>query len=292
MVDLSSLLGDEDLRRRYGTPTLDRAWDYVRRGNVLSCTHDLDSDGDLDVRGTVAGSTSAPYTVSLSVGADGDGAWVFGRCSCPVGEGCKHALAVLITVRDEQARTSPQSERRWERQLSSLLDELDDRAAKTQERTDQPLALQVELKPPARSTAYRGWSRDVTSPRGTLRMRPMRRGARDNWVRSGISWSDVPYLDRNGAHPPEQVVALNDLLSGHRTGDAAALLRRRRQRGAGVLRARRGVAGPARRRGRDAAAARDRAVLGGARRPGHPAARRQRRARARRPAAARGPAGR
>ena len=68
MVDLSSLLGDEDLRRRYGTPTLDRAWDYVRRGNVLSVEHDLDSDGDLDIRGTVAGSTSAPYVVTLSVG--------------------------------------------------------------------------------------------------------------------------------------------------------------------------------------------------------------------------------
>jgi len=49
MVDLSSLLSDEDLRRRYGTPTLDRAWDYVRRGHVLSCTHDLDGDGDLDI---------------------------------------------------------------------------------------------------------------------------------------------------------------------------------------------------------------------------------------------------
>ena len=68
MVDLSSLLTDEDLRRRYGTPTLDRAWDYVRRGQVLSCVHDLDSDGDLDIRGTVAGSTSAPYAVNLSVG--------------------------------------------------------------------------------------------------------------------------------------------------------------------------------------------------------------------------------
>ena len=45
MVDLSSLLSDEDLRRRYGTPTLDRAWDYVRRGKVLSCAHELDSDG-------------------------------------------------------------------------------------------------------------------------------------------------------------------------------------------------------------------------------------------------------
>ncbi len=217
MVDLSSLLGDEDLRRRYGTPTLDRAWDYVRRGHVLSVEHDLDSDGDLDIRGTVSGSTSAPYVVTLSVGVDGEGVWVFGRCSCPVSEGCKHAVAVLITVRDDQARTSPGPARRWERQLSSLLDELDDRATRAQGRTETPLALQVDLKPPARQTGFRGWSKELPSARGALRMRPMRRGARDNWVRTGIDWTGVPYLDRNGVHPQAQVLALNDLLSGHRT---------------------------------------------------------------------------
>ncbi len=214
MVDLSSLLPDEDLRRRYGTPTLDRAWDYVRRGRVLSCVHELDSDGDLDIRGTVAGSTSAPYAVSLTVGSDGQGVWVFGRCSCPVREGCKHTLALLITVRDEQARSGPDAGRRWERQLSSLLDELDDRASAAP-RKDRPLALQVELRAPSRSAGYRGWSQQVSPARGTLRVRPLQRGARDNWVRTGIAWADVPSLDRRG-HPAAQVAALHDLLGAYR----------------------------------------------------------------------------
>src|ERR1700710_1432849 len=124
MVDLSSLLSDEDLRRRYGTPTLDRAWDYLRRGKVLTCQHELDSDGDLDIRGTVSGSRSAPYAVHLSVGTESEGAWVFGRCTCPVSEGCKHALALLLTVREEHREQTPDHGRRWERQLASLLDEL------------------------------------------------------------------------------------------------------------------------------------------------------------------------
>src|SRR4051812_33278402 len=204
MVDLSSLLADEDLRRRYGTPTLDRAWDYVRRGQVLAVSHEIDTDGDLDIRGSVAGSTAAPYSVNLSVGVDGQGVWVFGRCSCPVGEGCKHAVALLLTVRDEQQRESAGGVRRWERQLASLLDELDDRAERTARRGGPPPALQVELKPPTRATGFRGWSRTPLSSappaRGTLRMRPMRRGARDNWVRTGITWSEVPYLDRHGSH--------------------------------------------------------------------------------------------
>ncbi len=216
MVDLSSLLADEDLRRRYGTPTLDRAWDYLRRGNVLSCVHELDGDGDLDIRGTVSGSRSAPYTVHLSVGLDGEGVWVLGRCSCPVGDGCKHAVALLLTVRDEQAREAPAGggpARRWERQLSSLLDELDEGAERAAEAPGHPLALQVDLRAPSRG--YRGWTSSATPARGTLRLRPLRRGARDNWVRTGVSWSEVPYLDRRG-HPPEQVLALNDLLSAHR----------------------------------------------------------------------------
>lgn len=214
MVDLASLLSDEDLRRRYGTPTLDRAWDYVRRGKVLSCVHELDGDGDLDIRGSVSGSTPAPYVVHLSVGTESEGAWVFGRCTCPVHDGCKHILALLITVREEHRRHTPEHGRRWERQLASLLDEFDDHAEQFTTRVDKPLALQVDLKVPNRSTGYQGWSQ-AGPRRGTLRMRPLQRGARDKWVRSGISWTEVPYLDRRG-HPPAQVAVLNDLLSAHR----------------------------------------------------------------------------
>src|SRR3954464_5590414 len=154
MVDLPSLLNDEDLRRRYGTPTLDRAWDYVRRGRVLSCTNEVDADGDLDIRGTVAGSLGTPYVVHLSVAENGDTPWVSGRCSCPVGEGCKHAVALLITVRDEHVRQAPSHARRWERQLSALLDERDE-PARNADRPAKPLALLVDLKAPTRT---RTWS--------------------------------------------------------------------------------------------------------------------------------------
>jgi len=207
MVDLSSLLPDEDLRRRYGTPTLDRARDYVRRGKVLSCTHRLDSDGDLDISGSVSGSTSAPYAVQVSVGFDGDGVWVFGRCSCPVREGCKHCLAALLTVREEHRLNAPDHARRWERQLGSLLDELDERAERAARPAGKPLALQVDLKTAGRSSSYRSWAPQVASGRGTLRLRPLQRGTRDNWVRTGVSWTDVPYLDRRG-HPGAQVAVL------------------------------------------------------------------------------------
>ncbi|MGA8211442.1 MAG: DEAD/DEAH box helicase [Nocardioidaceae bacterium] len=221
MVDLSALLPEEELRTRFGSPTVERGIDYVRRGHVLSCRDELDADDDLDIEGTVAGSTSAPYSVRVSVGVDGSGLWVASRCSCPVREGCKHAVAVLLTVRARHASSAPDPGRRWQRQLSSLLDELEDDADGARTGVPLPLALQVDLKPPGgapgRGGGYRGWTSGSTGPaaRGTLRTRPLREGKRGTWVRTGISWSDVPYLDRRGHHP-EQVAALNDLVSAHR----------------------------------------------------------------------------
>ena len=218
MVDLSLLLTEEDLRRRFGSATLERAVDYVRRGNVLACSHQIDSDGDLDVRGSVEGSAGVVYTVHVSAGLSGDGVWVYGRCSCPVAEGCKHAVALLLTVRAQQERENaargPEAGRRWERQLSSVLDELDDthRTASAV----KPLGLQVEVNQRTSGAGYRAWAEPVTARRGTLRIRPLQRGARDNWVRSGVSWQQVPHLDPRRGYDPDQVAALSELLAAHR----------------------------------------------------------------------------
>ncbi|MGN6575699.1 MAG: SNF2-related protein, partial [Nocardioides sp.] len=215
MVDLSLVLEDADLRRRYGSVTLERAWDYVRTGQVLSVDHEVDGEGDLDIRGTVAGSTSAPYSTFVSVGQGERGLWVYSRCSCPVGEACKHALALLITVRAEQEVSSyAGGNRRWERQLTSVLDELDDREEPGSAR--KPLALQVELARPAASRGYRGWSDPSAPVRGPLRVRPLQRGARDNWVKTGVSWQEVPYLGTRRNVSAEQVEVLAELLASYR----------------------------------------------------------------------------
>ena len=216
MVDLSLLLEDADLRRRYGSATFERARDYVQRGHVLTCSHTVDGDGDLDVRGTVEGSLGAAYGVNVSVGLSGDGVWVFSRCSCPVADGCKHAVALLLVVRAQQEQVNAESgagSRRWERQLASVLDELDDRVGRSGDR--KPLALQVDLN--RRSTArggYRSWAEDTTPRRGSLRLRPLQRGARDNWIRSGVSWQEVPYLSHRG-FAPDQTAVLSEMLAAY-----------------------------------------------------------------------------
>jgi superfamily II DNA or RNA helicase len=220
VVDLSRGLEDEDVRRRYGSATFERAQDYVRRGMVLGFSHGLDGDGDLEIRGNVAGSTSAPYVVSVSVGLDGGGVWVYSRCSCPVAEGCKHAVALLLTVRAQQEQENLSNgdpgSRRWERQLASVLDELDDVAGRAGSSTTKPLALQVELHRRHAKAGYRSWAVHATPPRGALRIRPLQRGARDNWVRSGVSWQDVPHLDSRRSFDQAQVAVLNEMLTAYR----------------------------------------------------------------------------
>ncbi len=217
MVDLTLLLDEPQLRLRFGSATYERAVDYVRRRKVLSCSHQVDDDGDLDIRGNVEGATGEVYACNVSVGRSGREVWTYGRCSCPVGEGCKHTVALLLTVRQKQAEEHGEgaASRRWQRQLSSVLDELD----AVPETVDQlkPLALQVEVNQRSSSTGYRGWSEDAGPRRGTLRIRPLQRGARDNWVRSGISWQDVQYLDpRRRRFPPAQAALLGELLAAHR----------------------------------------------------------------------------
>ncbi len=212
-MDLTLLLDDADLRLRFGSATFDRAADYVRRGKVLACLHEPDEDGDLDVRGSVEGSGGEVYNTTVSVGHS-DRVWVYARCTCPVREGCKHALALLLTVRarqEEEHAGGPA--RHWERRLASVLDELD--AVPDRPRDLTPLALQVELNRRA-STGYR-WEQPSAPRRGTLRIRPVRRGARDNWVRTGISWTDVQHAvpGRRG-FPPEQVGLLAEMLAAYR----------------------------------------------------------------------------
>ncbi|QNN52416.1 DEAD/DEAH box helicase [Nocardioides mesophilus] len=214
MLDLTVLLDDAELRRRFGAVTLERAQTYLRQGLVLQVSHEVDGEGDLDVRGSVAGSGSVPYQTYVAVGQAERGLWVYGRCSCPVGESCKHALALLLAVRAEQETTAYAGGRRWERQLGHVLDELDRRSTEEQD-AHRPLALQVELKL-STSAARHAWDGESGARRGSLRVRPLQRGARDNWVRSGVSWQDVPYLSTRRNAPPAQAAVLGEMLATYR----------------------------------------------------------------------------
>ncbi len=218
-MDLTVLLTDEDLRRRFGSPTYERASGYVHSGRVIVCRHEIDDDGDLMVHGQVRGSRGIGYDSFVSVGLDGDGVWFASRCDCPMQHDCKHVLALVMTVRAAQKRDHEthghSAGHHWERKLTSVLDELDEAADRTGERTrPTPLALQVTLS--RRSVRAHAWEASTTtSSRGTLQIRPLQRGARDNWIKSGVSFQDLSRMRHDHSLDPAQLAVLNELVAVH-----------------------------------------------------------------------------
>lgn len=79
---------DDDLIDMFGDRTYERGLDYYHGGNV---SDPLKLGGVLYAE--VWGNADAPYRTSVTI----EGAEVFSDCSCPVGDMCKHGVAVLLT---------------------------------------------------------------------------------------------------------------------------------------------------------------------------------------------------
>ncbi|MFT4010313.1 MAG: DEAD/DEAH box helicase [Nocardioidaceae bacterium] len=173
MRDTLALLDDGALRRGCGPGTLTRAYGYVGSGRLTDIETEAIDHEEGTARAGVRGSQGRAYVVTVGVGQLDGRAWWSGDCSCPVGVNCKHAVALLITVRDETA--TAHDDQAWQRDLDSLLDEFDRR----EPAAAKPLGLQFELQRSALSSRH-------------LTVRPVRPGARaGTWVKSGVDWQTV-----------------------------------------------------------------------------------------------------
>ena len=180
-------LTNRDLDEVCGTVTVARGLAYARQGRVAE--HEVSDDGS-DATGWVAGSAGQTYLTHVSlhpvetptVGRLRVRRWR-SDCTCPVAGDCKHAVAVVATVRERQpvrdslAGREPAPQPTWERALGGLLDEADAGPDRT------PVGLLIE---PA--TRGQGRSRGDDSPHEQLRVRPVVPGARGGWIRTGVSW--------------------------------------------------------------------------------------------------------
>jgi superfamily II DNA or RNA helicase len=208
VIDLLDRLTDADLRRRFGGPTVDRALGYARGHHVIEVHESTDGQDDWIVRARVAGGRPTPYDVVVDLGPSRDGVWVSGRCTCPMVADCKHVVAVVLHLREgDGAPRRP----RWEWSLDHVLDELEGQGAGAGGET--PLGLLVDLaKPVVRGYREHG---SGSGSRGSLRIRPVRPGARDNWVRTHVSWLDLPGLRARGFRA-DHVALLEELQAGYR----------------------------------------------------------------------------
>lgn len=213
-MGIFDLFDDEELARSFGSIVVERGREYFVRGRVLNLDVNDANPRITLVRGSVLGSAGWPYSTTVTLAEDPSGTWMDAHCTCPVGRMCKHAAAVMLAAGRERA--GEDRARDWERRLTLVLDELDE-AAQATAAPKNPLALQVEL-----TSGRTQWRAGHPAARGALRLRPVRRGARNNWVRQGASWNDVPYLDRRADADPTQTAVLAEILSAHRAANRQA----------------------------------------------------------------------
>lgn len=215
-------LTDEFLEEHFAPETLERARAYVDRLEGPPRISQL-SPGAVTATADVRGSRPSAYHVQFHAEVAGDpggrrsSGWVFSLCSCPVGTLCKHGAAVAFTVRQGfvgVGRSAP-----WERRLGTLVDEL---ATQADPRVEpRPVALQLSRD---QGHGYR----HRHGPQ--IGLRPLRRGTKQRWVKTGADWSDVPgaVLSRTVVREQaEALAALHAALQAHRgyyhTGAAPSL---------------------------------------------------------------------
>ncbi|MEP7763568.1 SNF2-related protein [Sanguibacter sp. 25GB23B1] len=233
-----------DVTRLVGRVTAERGEEYVRRGHVLSVARNADGTR---IVAQIAGSTTKQYVASVEMSGAGDGAIPrYGRCTCPVRLDCKHVAALLLAFLERQevaaqSVAAPVEVARpaWETALAPVLGDVVhppalDRAPgagrDTSSRSTHEIALQLELLPdalPERSYYGRGGAdapdEEDAPPR--LGMRPVVRGARGRWIRSGLTWADLRFVGayRHGEYRREHVEVLRSLYGVSSGAMSAAL---------------------------------------------------------------------
>lgn len=211
MTPTISLLTDAELRRAFDHGAISRGKVYAHAGRVIVRSVEPDGSGaSAVVRG--AGSQFYSTTVQISETRAG-GTSIRAACDCPVGFACKHAVAVIVAVRgsieasDEEPEQAlpalPQDS--WRQRLQAQPSEPQWRSAltplttSTSVRPQTDWALRFDLAP----AYYQG--------EALLSARPMKRGAKGKWIKTGATWSDVEALTRGFAGGSPQIDALAEL---------------------------------------------------------------------------------
>ena len=201
LQELLPKLTDPIIRRSFGDETWRRGATYARQGRVSEVSY---SRSTQQLGALVTGSAGRRYE-TVAEFDDADGVW-WGECSCPVGEDCKHAAAVLVAVRDalgERTAAVPPAPA-WEGALAGLVESPPSSAGG---RT--PVGLQFDLEAAGRSAA---------GVPASVRLRPVVPGAKGRWVRTGVSWRNLQH-DYYSKRDPVHSAALRALYRVHQAAD-------------------------------------------------------------------------
>lgn len=208
MVDVPGLI------RAVGPATIARATTYARGGHVLSLDWDAEA-GELAAQ--VQGSEDEPYECVARIRrVSGRDVYAGGRCTCPVGNDCKHVLAALLMANEQTVRArmgiavqepalppSAPTQPAWRAALAEIL------APSTAVRPSRetPLGLQFELRDLDREArkrfggAYARHRREGTK----LGIRPVSfNPGTGRWGRGALSWQTFSRRDHHAEYKPAQ----------------------------------------------------------------------------------------
>ncbi|WP_366782245.1 DEAD/DEAH box helicase [Williamsia sp.] len=188
----------DNLGRFFDSGTLARARVYANRGMVVRSEYD--TSGRV-LTGTCRGNGTRPYAVRVEF-TDGAAGWEIDwtSCTCPVGEFCKHAAALVLIAAPPRLHVVPTdpwvSVEPWESVLADVIAE----SAPTPT-AGLPIALQFALT--------RAPSRHQSGEWMTLR--PLTLGKRGMWIRSGLTWRHLEFTTQSAEHDADQYAALREI---------------------------------------------------------------------------------
>ncbi|WP_375423133.1 SNF2-related protein [uncultured Friedmanniella sp.] len=180
MEGVAQLVAAVEADRAFDAGTRQRGAGYARGGRVSHVEHEW-SAGRLTASGLVRG--GAAYHTRVSAGRTPNGAVdLRTSCTCPVGQDCKHAYALVVTLRDQLVVRPPH----WRSVLDAVLDEASFDAADPAP-APAPVAVELVLSKHRGPTGFAG--QEGRAPR--VEVRALRRGASGRWVRGGMEWARV-----------------------------------------------------------------------------------------------------
>ncbi len=185
---LAHLMSDDVIIRCVGVDAFIRGRGYASGDRVSEIRINPDQ---LIVSASVQGTRPQPYRTIVSLQGRGRADGASGVCTCPVAEDCKHVAATLVAARlQDQVRAPLLSTRpAWEGPLGAVVE-----AHAAEQRSEgTPIALQFEVVAPSRPSRYAVSSAAAQPSSSRVRIRPVVPGRSGGWVRSGISWRDLPY---------------------------------------------------------------------------------------------------
>ena len=213
------------LAGHFDAGTIERGAGYASGRRVLSLVYDEHTE---TLRGKVVGRDGIYETeVALAPGGYFDG-----FCSCPVGDDCKHMVAVLLSAGMQGARprgispgtgldpanadqpsdsTGPTHRApRWELSLRELI------ADHQRPQQGAPLAIELALTTPA------GYQHAGAM---TLQARLMRRGARGGWVNGSLRWDGLDgWAMRDQEFREAHLALARELSAAHRIREARSAI--------------------------------------------------------------------